>query len=94
MLDDELMELNPNALMADGFEDAWIGFTLNSHHAHVAVYDWAKCVQILMDRDDMSEENAIEFINFNTLDAYVGDDGPLFMRAIRRDEIFGKAARL
>lgn len=33
---DELAELNPDALLADGLEDALVGYTVNHHHATVA----------------------------------------------------------
>ena len=45
---DALAYLNPNALLADGLEDAFVGYTVNFHHSHVAVYDYGKCVQILV----------------------------------------------
>ncbi len=77
---EELAELNPDALLADGLESALIGYTVNFHHAHVAVYDIAKCVQILVDRDGMTPDEADEYLSFNTLDAFVGDNGPLFVR--------------
>jgi hypothetical protein len=75
-----LSELNPSALLANGFEPALIGYTLNDHHPHVAVYDYDKCVAVLVERDGMTEEEAEEFLSFNTLSAYVGENGPLFMR--------------
>lgn len=74
-----MAELNPDALLADGFEDALVGWTVNHHHAHVAVYDVARCLHILVDRDAMTEEEADEFLSFNTLGAYVGENGPLFV---------------
>lgn len=74
-----LGELNPNALLADGLEDAFVGYTVNFHHAHVAVYGYDKCVQVLVDRDGMAWEEAEKFLEFNTLSAYVGDNGPLFV---------------
>jgi hypothetical protein len=74
-----LADLNPNALLADGFEDAFVGYTLNYHHAHVAVYDYDECVQILVDRDGLDEDEAEEHMAFNVLCAYVGDNGPLFV---------------
>jgi len=75
-----LGEINPEALLADGLEDAFIGYTLNHHHAHVAVYDYDKCIEVLVDRDGMSHEEADEFLSFNTLGAYVGENGPIFIR--------------
>ena len=76
---DDLSEANPEALLADGFEDAYPGYVCNHHHAQVAVYDYLKCLEVLME-DGMSEEEALEYIEFNILSAYVGENGPLFVR--------------
>lgn len=76
---DELADENPEALLADGLAEAYIGYTQNHHHPVVAVYDIDKCRQILMD-DGMSEDEADEYLSFNTLGAYVGPNGPLFVK--------------
>jgi hypothetical protein len=75
-----LGELNPEALLADGLEAAFIGYTVNHHHAHVAVYDINKCIEVLVDRDGMSHEEADECLSFNTLGAFVGENGPIYIR--------------
>lgn len=75
----ELREANPEALLADGLEDAYVGHTVNHHHAIVAVYDYEKCINVLITRDGMSYEDADEFLQYNTLGAYVGENGPLFI---------------
>ena len=77
---EELRCANPDALLADGLEDAYIGFTVNQHHATVAVYDYDRCVAVLVQRDGMTDEDADEFLSFNTLGAYVGENGPLFIK--------------
>lgn len=79
---DKLAEINPEMLLADGLEDAFIGVTSNHHHAQVAVYSHEKCIKIFIDRDGMSEEEAEEFFQFNTLGAYVGKHGPLFVAEV------------
>lgn len=75
-----LAELNPDALLADGLEAALVGYTVNHHHPTVAVYDIEKCIEVLVERDGMTPEDADEFLSFNTLDAYVGENGPLYVR--------------
>lgn len=80
---DELAEINPEALLADGLEDAMVGYTVNHHHPVVAVYDFDLCVKVLVDRDGMTPEDAEEFLSFNTLGAYVGENGPLYVRICR-----------
>lgn len=76
----DLRQANPEALLADGLEAAYIGYTVNHHHAVVAVYDYDKCVELLVWRDEISHEEADEFLQFNTLGAYVGKNGPLFIQ--------------
>lgn len=76
---DDLAEENPAALLADGFETCLLGYTCNHHHPAVAVYDLGKCVRKLMD-DGLTEDDAVEYLSFNTLGAYVGQNGPLFVR--------------
>jgi len=77
---EDLAELNPDALLADGLEAAIIGYTVNHHHPHVAVYDVQKCIEVLVERYSMTHEEADEYLSFNTLGAYVGEDGPLYVR--------------
>ena len=77
---DELAQANPDALYADGLEDALIGYTINTHHAHVAVYSTERCAKVLVERDGMTPEEADEYLEFNTYCAYVGENGPLFVR--------------
>jgi len=81
-----LRELNPDALMAEGLEAACIGYTVNHHHAHVAVYDIDACIDVLIQRDGMDYEEADEFLSFNTLGAYVGENTPLFIRMFNDEE--------
>ena len=66
-------------LLADGFEDAFIGLMYRFTNAPVAAYDRAKCIQILMERDGMGEDEAEEFFEFNVIGAYVGELTPCFI---------------
>lgn len=79
---EELAQANSDALLADGLEPALVGYTINTYTPHVAVYDAAKCVQILVERDGMTHEEAEEYLEHNTFCAYVGPNGPLFIRTI------------
>lgn len=76
-----LEDLNPDALLADGFEDAFMGWVegwFEQEQSYVAVYDRAKCIEILMTRDGMDDEEAEEFFQFNTTGAYAGKFTPVF----------------
>lgn len=72
-------DLNPEALTADGFDEAVLGWTVNQHHVQVVVYDYDKCVQIIMRDMGIEDLEAREYLEFNTLSAYVGENGPLFV---------------
>lgn len=63
----------------DGLDDAIVGYTCSINLA--AVYDYGKCVEIFMDQG-MSEIDAIEFLNYNVVSAYIGDSTPVFITTI------------
>tara|TARA_R110002153_G_scaffold21867_1_gene72457 strand:+ start:197 stop:460 length:264 start_codon:yes stop_codon:yes gene_type:complete len=63
-------------LIADGFDDALIGISAGMNP--VAVYDHDLCVDILM-KGGMTDEDAVEHMNFNVTGAYVGDKTPVFV---------------
>ena len=64
------------ALLADGFDEALIGCTTPNCRA---VYDAKKMVNILIERDGMSREDALEYLEFNTFCAYVGEMTPVYV---------------
>lgn len=72
-------------LLADGFEDALLGFGFRFGET-VAIYDYNKCIDILMTRDSMSYEDAVDFMDYNVLGAYVGEATPIFMFGPTLDE--------
>jgi hypothetical protein len=75
---DELTNLNPEALTADGLEDALIGYTSVMGRT-LAVYDVDSVIDIFMTRDGMSYEDAREFFEFNVEQAWMGENTPLFL---------------
>ena len=60
-------------LIADGFNDAVIGVEINSM---CLIYSVSKCLEIL--REYMSEEDAIEYFEYNVSNAYVGEQTPIW----------------
>lgn len=66
-------------LQADGFEDALLGIGTKKGSEDSLVYDYERCVEILIDREGMSHEEAIEWMEFNVVDAYVGPTTPIFV---------------
>lgn len=74
-----IAEQNPEALLADGYEDAIIGVVERCSQPVLVVYDAEKCIQILVDRDGMEPDEAREFFEFNTLGAWGGEGTPVFL---------------
>lgn len=64
----------------DGLDESIIGTSmlwLNNERVEVLVYDGEKMIEQLMTRDGMTEGEAIDFIDFNIENAYIGKDTPL-----------------
>ena len=75
---DLLYQLSPDVIVADGFEDALIGVGQQFNKA-MAVYDRQKSIEILMERDGMSDEEAVEYFEYNVTGAWVGEYTPIFL---------------
>ena len=70
---------NEEALTADGFDDAIIGIGERCGQPFLVAYDRDKCIQVLMDRDGMDYEEAVEFFDFNVAGAWMGENTPIFI---------------
>jgi hypothetical protein len=67
-------------LSADGFEDAIIGVAqIKQTSESVLVYSRTLCIDILMQRDKMSYEEAVEYFDFNVEGAYMGEKTPIWV---------------
>ena len=80
MSEDKFREDIP--LLADGFNDAIIGYDM---YGNRAVYSKYKMVEILM--KDMSEEHAIEYLAYNVWGAYVGEQTPIYVDEMDSTEL-------
>ena len=63
-------------LKADGFDEAIIGVDPLSMKL---IYCREKMVTILIKDDEMTEEDAIEYLEFNTWNTYFGDHTPIYI---------------
>lgn len=73
-------------LKADGFDDAILGLGRRCGQPDLLVYDVDKCVDILM-KDGMTNEEAIEYFEFNVVGARMGEGTPIFLYRGVEDEI-------
>jgi hypothetical protein len=75
---EEMLEDSP-ALKADGLDDAVIGIGYRCGQPDLLVYDVDKVLDILVERDGMSYEEAREFFDFNIGGAWMGEGTPVWL---------------
>jgi len=64
-------------MFAEGFDKAIIG--VDSQTGRV-IYSIDKCIQILQEDHDMTENDAVDYFYFNCEAAYVGERTPYLVR--------------
>tara|TARA_R100001143_G_scaffold38357_1_gene35512 strand:- start:21 stop:326 length:306 start_codon:yes stop_codon:yes gene_type:complete len=72
---ERITEANPEAMLADGLNDALAGIDVHGR----AIYFVEGIIGILMERDGMTEEEAVEFFDYNIAYTEVGDYTPIYM---------------
>ena len=78
-------KLYPNGLIADGLDSAVIGMTEEAFPK--LVYSIEKCIETSMKNNDWDYETALEFLEFNTFCAYLGEHTPLFVYEEEIEEV-------
>ena len=73
-------------LLANGFNDAIIGTGERAGQPTIVVYDFDRCVAILCERDNMGLDDAVEYMYYNVIGAWVGEETPLFVKRVNSVE--------
>ena len=73
-------------LVADGLDEAILGVAYRAGSDPVMAYDISKVIKILMERDGMSREEAVEFYGLNIEQAYMGNRTPCYIDTERLGE--------
>jgi len=63
----------------NGFDQAYIGAGYRCGCEPVAIYNYELMCAILVKRDGMTPDDAIEYIEFNMLNAWLGENTPLIL---------------
>ena len=71
----------------DGYDDCIIGVGTRCGMTDVFIYDKHKMITKLARRDDMTYDEALEFIDFNIAGAFIGEDTPILVDRMTRAEI-------
>tara|TARA_R100001163_G_C5047450_1_gene184618 strand:- start:197 stop:490 length:294 start_codon:yes stop_codon:yes gene_type:complete len=79
-LSPEVIEHLPeNAVILDGFDCCVVGVVNSVREQGLLLYDTEKIINLLQKRDNMSEEEALEYFAYNIRGAYFGEGSPLFL---------------
>jgi hypothetical protein len=80
---DNVALFDEDMLFCDGLDDALVGYRVGfNENKNIAAYDYDLCIVSLMTNDEMSEEDAMEWMSYNTMDSYVGEYTPCFIHRI------------
>lgn len=79
MTPEEVAEYNEEALICDGFDEAIIGVAERINLGPVAAYSVEKILDILVERDGMTYEEALEYFQYNIIGAWMGEYTPVFI---------------
>jgi hypothetical protein len=93
MIRDEIAEINPEALLLDGFDEAIIGMAERINLGPIIAYDVEKIIEILandmeVEEDDLVDDQSIEelkismaydYFDFNIQGAWMGENTPIFI---------------
>ena len=77
-LEEYYFDEQEDLIVFDGLDEAFIGVGYIFHKAFVC-YDKDKIISILMDRDCMTYDEAIEFFDFNIAGLYAGERTPIIL---------------
>ncbi len=73
-------------MLADGLEGAFVGFTIRFGFGQpIACCDYDAVIAQYV-RDGMTEEEAVEFFDYNVIGAWVGEGTPCYLRRMTLDE--------
>lgn len=79
---DYLESRGETVLLCDGFDEAFIGLSQRINEPLCAVYSYDKMIDVLMKRDGMEHEDAIDYLDFNVLGAWVGEQTPIIVTSM------------
>lgn len=64
-------------ILIDNFDNAIIGIEERTMRL---IYSNSKCIDILMNETNLSEEDAVEYFYFNIYNTYFGEKTPIFSK--------------
>lgn len=79
------MELVDEYMVANGLDDAIIGYVERYGQPILVLYDRKRCIELFM-HDGMTDEEAIEHFEYNVIGAWTGECTPAFATLFKGEE--------
>ena len=79
MISESFSQEVEGVIMLDGFDEAIIGSASTFGKDVVVAYDYNKIIKLLISRDGMTAEEAVEYFDFNIGGLHVSDRNPIFV---------------
>ena len=78
---DEIAEAEECPMLTfDGFDEAIIGYGGQSGQDPCFIYDYDKILDILITKDSMSLDDAVDYLEYNLIKSYLGEGTPIISR--------------
>ena len=75
---EQIQEMYPEVMIMDGYDDCIIGVARRFDMEPIVAYDYDKIIAKLV-KSGMTEQEAIEFFEFNQIGAWMGELTPTFV---------------
>ena len=92
-LSELIAQINPEAIVVDGMEDALIGLAYRSGISPVACYDKTECTKIVMKEHKLNYKEAREWLEENIFSIYAGIYTPIFIEDLRNGQNRGTQSK-
>jgi hypothetical protein len=67
-------------IILEGFDSAILGVGESAGwDSPCIVYDYQKCLDVLVQKNDWEREDAIEWMDYNVINAHMGEGNPVFV---------------
>lgn len=75
---ESLSDVDPEIIVFHDYEEALIGYIERAGGPSVALYDKNKIIQLLIERDGLDEDDALDHYYYNIVGSYLGEYSPVF----------------
>jgi hypothetical protein len=72
-------DIEDDLFLFDGFDEAFIGYSDAINRPKQAVYSYEKMIQICIGKDKLTYDEAIDYVDYNCFNTWVGENTPIIV---------------